>query len=201
MSAGTGNVATAFSPEFDQVKWTKSTGVLVLELKQGSSCTHPSGSAAKSSVVKCVKAGVQYVFQFMLVNGAIAQAAPAVSIEANYKEVGKFTAKQAVSGPLDPGCLADQALKIISKDEFLCSYKIGQLQSTPGASNPICVTLKSNKALSITASGAANRFVAFTITGLKGFATNGQGLKMVDTSGETALASTDRTGAFDAAHY
>merc|ERR1719163_2541270 len=50
-SAGTGNVATAFSPEFDQVKWTKSTGVLVLELKAGSSCTHPTGSAAKSSSV------------------------------------------------------------------------------------------------------------------------------------------------------
>ena len=52
-SAGTGNVATAFSPEFDKVKWTKSTGVLTLELKAASSCTHPSGSAAKNSVCRC----------------------------------------------------------------------------------------------------------------------------------------------------
>ena len=80
------------SPEFDKVKWTKSTGSLVLELKAGSSCIHPSGSAAKNIVQTCIKAGVQYVFQFQLTNGATAQAAPAVLIEANYNEVGKFTA-------------------------------------------------------------------------------------------------------------
>merc|ERR1719478_686679 len=193
-SSGTGNVATAFSPDFDKVKWTKSTGVLVLELKAGSSCTHPSGSAAKSSVVNCVKAGVEYEFEFSLTNGDTVQAAPAVSIEANYDEIGKFTAKQPVSAPLDTGCLADQALKIISKDEILCSYKIGQLEIAPGATNPICVTLKSSKDLSTTAQGAANRFVAFTITGLKGFATDGQDLKIRDTTGETALSSTDRSG-------
>ena len=42
-----GNVNTAFSPKFDDAKWTQSTGTLVLRLAVGSECLLPSGKEEK----------------------------------------------------------------------------------------------------------------------------------------------------------
>merc|ERR1719478_1683719 len=196
LKAGTGNVATAFSPNFDDVSWTRSTGTLVLGLTAGQ-CTYPSGKDAKSTVQTCMKEGVQYVFQFTLTNGDAAQAAPPVSIQAAYDKVGTLSAMQAVDAPLDSGCLLDQALKIVPKDQVLCSYKIGQMVTTPGAVNPVCVTLKPRKALVTTESGP----VAFTVTGLKGMRTDEdvypdstQSVLIRDTGGEVPVNTADRLG-------
>merc|ERR1719163_2540238 len=198
LKSGTGNVVTSFSPNFDDVQWTQNTGTLILGLKSGA-CLHPGGSSAKSNLQTCLKAGVEYVFELKLVNGKTSQSAPAVSIEASYDEPGTKTAKQVVSGPLEAGCTADQPLKIVPKDQILCSYKIGQIVTTPGASNPICVTLKTNKDLSPSQSGP----VAFTISGLTGFSTDSDVYPDAVTSvlvrdassGETvASKGTDRLG-------
>ena len=72
-----------------------------------------------------------------------------------------------------------------SEEEILCSASVGQKTSQPGARNAICVTLATNVDLSTTQAGDANRFVAFTLTGLTGFQTDGQSLTIRKTDGET----------------
>ncbi|MGB1594483.1 MAG: hypothetical protein ACPIOQ_17140, partial [Promethearchaeia archaeon] len=167
-----GNVPTAFSPKFDDLKWTGSSGVLALELAHtgDGKCLHPSGASARTQSQLCMKAGVEYEFQFKLTNGNTAQAAPAVSIEVAY-ESGK-QAKQAIDPPMSVGCNSELPLKILPKDQILCKHKVGQLVTAPGATNAICVTLASHVELATTTAGNADRFVAFTVTGLKGFGTD-----------------------------
>lgn len=193
---GDGNVATAFSPSFSAVTWTQSSGVLVLQLASGS-CAFPSGKDAKSAPVTCIKAGIEYVFAITLINGADVQEAPAVFISGTFASgaVAKDIAAVQMAFPLLTGCSVDRALRIISKDQLLCSYKIGQTTSAPGARNSLCVTLAPRTTLSTTSTGAASRFVSFTISGLSGFATDTQSLPFLDSSSaEILVAPADRSG-------
>jgi len=207
---GNGNVATAFTPAFDEVSWTQNTGVLVLKLAEGSGCQHPSGSSAKSVPQTCIKAGVEYVFQFLLQNGATPQEAPVMTLATNY-ETGKVLTQTMELPAGGSGCTRDQPLRILAEDRLLCKYNIGQLTAAPSARNSLCVTLATNKDLATTVSGDASRFVAFTITGLTGFQTDGQELTIRDistgellvgdqTAGATNKENTDRFGNVNIVH-
>ena len=201
LAGGNGNVATAFSPSFSAVTWTQGSGDLVLQLASGA-CAYPTGKEAKSAPVTCIKAGIEYVFAITLANGASVQEPPAVSISGTFVsnaqatgEVAKDTAATQMAGPLSSGCNLDRALKIVAKDQLLCSYKIGQTSSAPGARNSLCVTLAPRTTLSSTSSGAAQRFVSFTITGLTGFNTDAQSLSLLDSSTAKAMvAAADLSG-------
>jgi len=178
------SVAHAFTPAFDSPDWTASSGTLVLTLAGNAACVLPGGATAKSNNVQCMKAGVQYEFQISLRNGKVAQAAPPISIEGSYQS-GKTIRKQVVDGPIDTACNQQPALRIVPESDVLCKYKIGQVTSGPGARNAICVTLQTYKNLQSTTFGDTKRFVAFTLTGLTGFNTDGQDLPLVDTDGES----------------
>jgi hypothetical protein len=196
LAGGDGNVATAFSPSFSAVTWTQSSGVLVLQLASGI-CAYPSGKDAKSAPVTCIKAGIEYVFAITLTNGADVQEAPVVFIASTFASgaVVKDIAAVQMAFPLLTGCTVDRALRIIAKDQLLCSYKIGQTTSAPGARNSLCVTLASRTTLSTTSTGAASRFVSFTISGLSGFGTDTQSLPFLDSSSaEILVAPADRSG-------
>lgn len=71
-----------------------------------------------------------------------------------------------------------------------------QLEAAQGARNGICVTLTPNKNLASLSDGGGVRFVAFTIRGLTGFATDTQELNLFKLDGTTALADLPATDFF-----
>ncbi|KAJ1489095.1 hypothetical protein T484DRAFT_1781159, partial [Baffinella frigidus] len=157
---------TPFVPSFTAVQWIKAAGELRLRLAVGE-CTAPTVSGG---VNVCIKAGSTYVFALMLINGKVAQTAPAVSISVLYRfSSEKYTASQVMSRPVDAKLAA---LALLSKDTLLDTYNIGQQNKL----NAICVTLRTNKDLQSIPSGGGSRFVAFTIKGLDGFQTDSQDL-------------------------
>ena len=192
-------VADKFVPNFKSVDWKQATGTLKLTLEAGA-CNAPTTLAVASTAASrstCIKAGYTYVFSFGLKNGPSAQAAPPVAVKVLYgTDSEKNTDQQMMTGPADT---ALHALNILPETQILDTYKIGQLEAAQGGLNALCVTLTANKALTSEASATGgNRFVAFTIRGLTGFATDSQTLNVVDTDGTTATpANADKFFAKD----
>ena len=130
--------------------WTQLTGTLVLPVAQDQS----------------IEVGVRYLFSFNLQNSGVAQAAPAVTIEASGsatfpEQLMVHDTNSELSALVNPIGGAN-ALEVETAAFQL--RRVGQTTQLPGASNTVTFTLVSNVALS---GAMTNQESAILITGIE----------------------------------
>ena len=130
--------------------WTQLTGTLVLPVAQDQS----------------IEVGVRYLFSFNLQNSGVAQAAPAVTIEASGsatfpEQLMVHDTNSELSALVNPIGGAN-ALEVETAAFQL--RRVGQTTPLPGASNTVTFTLVSNVALS---GAMTNQESAILITGIE----------------------------------
>ncbi len=156
----------SFFPAIKEGKFDSFEGVLSITVSSpgtSSTCTAPPVQGTPST---CIMPGFEYAMKFTLVNPVAQNDTVVLYISSSYTDsvTGKMqSAPQELLTSSEPNS-QDKigAFQVVTGADILRTYKIGQLNPSPGQENAICVTL--NSYVDIKSSGGQTS--AFTITGL-----------------------------------
>eukprot|EP00960_Hanusia_phi_P002221 63689-Hanusia_phi.AAC.1 len=140
-----------YFPQLQESVWHASAGTLTVKLKMSEQCEFPRSGMATF----CIFAGWNYAWKYRIMNGHHEQSAINITIQSRFA-LNDQTEPQNMTRPLR---LDGQALHLTRN--LISRCEIGQLFPAPGAINPVCVTLRPNKDMSLPSQ--------FTLTGLDMF--------------------------------
>ncbi|EKX47611.1 hypothetical protein GUITHDRAFT_106598 [Guillardia theta CCMP2712] len=162
-------ITDQYFPNIQKSSWDHARGELVITLAPGA-CQLP----VKGQPSNCMYAGWTYAWSYVYRNGITEQASPPVSISCQFAQ-SKLTSPQPMASPMRQ----DLHVLYLTR-KLLNKYDIGQLNPSPGAVNPVCITLRPSKSISAP--------TTFTLTGLNMFS-SGTKVALYDEFGVSPLTS------------